>query len=108
MTEYDTLLYPVFDHLRRHSVPLGVSEYLLVIKTLREGIGVEDADHCRRLCRLLWTKSHEDQDLFDVAFAEFVEPRLRPMIEAKSSSDSLNDNRDALTAPSPTEIVSDS
>ncbi len=81
MSNYDSLLYPVFDYLRRHGVPLGVSEYLLVGKTLREGVGLEDADQLRRLCRLLWAKSQEDQELFDVAFAEFVEPRLQPAVE---------------------------
>jgi len=56
---------------------VGVSEYLTVIKTLRDGVEVEDVERCKHLCRLLWAKSREDQDLFDVAFAQFVEQRLQ-------------------------------
>ena len=85
MTKTEPLLYPLFDFLRRHGVPLGISEYLVVIKTVREGIGVADADHLRRLCRYLWAKSLEDQALFDVAFDDLVKPRLRPPVEVKST-----------------------
>ncbi|MCP4542433.1 MAG: VWA domain-containing protein [Chloroflexi bacterium] len=84
MTSYDALLFPVFDYLRRQGVPLGMSEYMTAIKTLREGIGLDSADHCKRLCRLLWAKSREDQELFDVAFAEFAEPRLQTALEPAS------------------------
>lgn len=72
MREYEALLYPVFDYLQRHNVPLGVSEYELVLSTLRDS-GVADIDHLKRFCRLVWAKSLEDQELFDTAFAEFVE-----------------------------------
>lgn len=77
MTSYDRLLYPVFEHLRRHGVPIGVSEYLDVVASVRQGVGLESVGHLRRFCRLLWAKSQEDQELFDIAFAQWVEPRLR-------------------------------
>jgi len=80
----DSLLYPVFDHLRRHRVPLGVSEYLDAVQTVRAGMMLEDWEQLKRLCRLLWAKSPEDQELFDVTFARFVEPRLRPVPEPQS------------------------
>lgn len=78
------LLYPVFNELRRHGVPLGVSEYLDVVKAVRAGIMVEDLSQFKRLCRLLWTKSPEDQELFEVAFARFVEPRLQSITKPQA------------------------
>ncbi len=53
MTIEDKLLFPLFDELRRHGVPLGVPEYLAVIKTVRSGIGLDNPDQLKRLCRLL-------------------------------------------------------
>ncbi|MBA3534750.1 MAG: VWA domain-containing protein [Ardenticatenales bacterium] len=78
MGDADTLLLPLFEHLRRHGVPLGVSEYLLAVKSIREGIGVEDLDSLRRFCRLLWAKSREDQALFDWGFDNLVAPPSLP------------------------------
>ena len=80
--EYDLLLFPVFDYLRRHGVPLGLEEYLLAINTLRKGGGLHDdtgpayVNHLKTLCRLLWAKSKEDQKLCNMAFDRFVKPRL--------------------------------
>jgi hypothetical protein len=79
-----------------------VSEYLAVIKTLREGVGLENADQCRRLCRLLWAKSREDQELFDVAFAELAEPRLQTSSKPAAFDPSLDDSSPDYT-PSTTQ-----
>lgn len=77
MVELDALLFQVFERLRRQGVPLGVSDYLEAIETIQAGVGLEDAASLKGLCRLLWTKSREDQELFDLAFAELVEPQLQ-------------------------------
>ena len=74
----DFLLFPVFDFLRRHGVPIGTSEYLDAVETVRDGVMLDDPVHLKRLCRLLWAKSPEDQELVEVAFARLGEPRLRP------------------------------
>ncbi|MGK7876011.1 MAG: VWA domain-containing protein [Xenococcaceae cyanobacterium] len=76
MAELDSLLFQVFERLRRQGVPLGVSDYLEAIETIQAGIGLEDAASFKGLCRLLWAKSREDQELFDTAFAELVEPQI--------------------------------
>jgi uncharacterized protein len=78
MMNSEFLLYPVFEELRRQGVPLGVSEYVVVLKVMREGRGefLENVDSLKRLCRLLWAKSREDQDLFDKVFFEKVEIQL--------------------------------
>ncbi len=77
----DSLLFPIFDYLRKHGVPLGVSEYSLAVGMVRDGIGIESPSQFKRLCRLLWTKSREDQELLDIAFEEYLEPQLEAEIE---------------------------
>jgi uncharacterized protein with von Willebrand factor type A (vWA) domain len=77
----DNLLFPIFDYLRKHGVPLGVSEYYLAVAMMRDGIGIESPSQFKRLCRLLWTKSREDYELLDIAFAEYLDPQLEEMPE---------------------------
>lgn len=77
MTKLDSSLFQIFERLRKQGVPLGVSDYLEAIETIQAGIGLEDAASFKGLCRLLWAKSREDQELFDLAFAELVEPQLQ-------------------------------
>lgn len=74
----EALLYELFEFLRRARVPIGVGDYLLAVRTLRRGVGLEGPDRLRDLCRLLWAKSREDQELLDLGFEELVRPRLRP------------------------------
>ena len=78
MSTIDSLLLALFHRLRQGGVPLGVGEYLLAVRTLRAGYGLDRPEHLRSICRLLWAKSCEDQELFDLTYAELVEPRLRP------------------------------
>lgn len=77
MPKLDALLFQVFERLRRSGVPLGVSDYMLAIETIQAGVGLEDAARFKGLCRLLWAKSQGDQELFNLAFAELVEPQLQ-------------------------------
>jgi uncharacterized protein with von Willebrand factor type A (vWA) domain len=77
MAKLDTSLFQVFERLCRNGVPLGVSDYLEAIETIRGGMGLEDNDRFKELLHLFWAKSREDQELFDTAFAELVEPHLK-------------------------------
>jgi len=77
MAEIDSLLFPIFNELRKQGVPLGVQDYLLAIKTMRTGIGLESPDAFKRLCSVLWAKSLEDQERLNVAFSRWVEPELQ-------------------------------
>lgn len=86
MGNFETFLLNVFNYLRRNGVPLGISEYLLALQTIRECIGVEDLEQLRRVCRLLWAKSKEDQEICDVAFTKFFESQVQPA----KPSDELN------------------
>lgn len=87
MIDHYKLIYDVFNYMRRHGTPLGVSEYLLVIKDMNRFGRLESIDQFRqfkRFCRLIWSKSLEDQELFDIAFAQFFESYLPPFLKAKS------------------------
>jgi hypothetical protein len=86
MADLDSLLFQVFERLRKQGVPLGVSDYLEAIETIQAGVGLEDSASFKGLCRLLWAKSREDQELFDLAFAELVEPQLQTISTPKSTT----------------------
>lgn len=105
----DPLLFELLIYLRRHGVPLGIDDYLLLNDAINVGLGVEDIDTLQFTCRLLWAKSPEDQELFDEAFARIVMPRLksqpRPEIPTPSVSLPSDDHggspetRDDVTLP---------
>src|SRR5687767_10194468 len=78
MSQSNPLLFDLFLYLRKSGVPLGINDYLLLLSILREGKGLDDLESFKFICRLLWAKSPEDQQLFDEAFALLVEPRLKP------------------------------
>lgn len=98
MAELDTLLLQVFERLRREGLPLGVSEYLVAIEAIQAGLGQEDAGSLKRLCRLLWAKSQEDLELFDLAFAQLVEPQLHTI--SKPQSNTFESTPGSKTPPS--------
>jgi hypothetical protein len=109
MPKLDALLFQVFERLRRQGVPLGVSDYLEAIETIQAGVGLENAASLKGLCRLLWTKSREDQELFDLAFAELVEPQLLTISTPESNtSNSLSTAPESSTtlpeSPSESEL----
>lgn len=106
MAELDSLLFRVFERLRRQGVPLGVSDYLLAIETIQAGVGLEDAANFKGLCRLLWTKSREDQELFDLAFTELVEPQLQTISTLEPTT--LTSATPPSTAPEPSTARSES
>ena len=58
MADLEDLLFEVFEEMRRQRVPLGVLEYLLAIKMMREVTGTRNVEDIKHVCRLLWTKSY--------------------------------------------------
>lgn len=69
-------LYKLFNHMRSREVPLGLSEYMLMMELLREGRGLESVEKLRNQCKLLWTRSREDQRILDEAFDRLIRPEL--------------------------------
>lgn len=71
-----SLLFDVFDDLRRQGVALGLEEYLVVSRMLEKGKGLESYADLKRLCQLVWATSHDDLALIDQAFSRIIDPWL--------------------------------
>ena len=72
---------PLFDFflaLRKAQLPLALAEYVLGIRVLWSGYGLENLDDFRFTLRLLWAKSKEDQERFDAVFDLYVTPLFAP------------------------------
>ncbi|HLG37095.1 MAG TPA: hypothetical protein VI338_03095, partial [Nitrososphaera sp.] len=72
MTIREIPLFDLFDRLRQHGLPLGVDDYMILLRALQAGFGVEDHDSLRRLCCTLWTKSESDVHLFDWMYQQLL------------------------------------
>ena len=68
----DLPLLELFDRLRRAGLPLGVSDYQLLLKALQKGFGVPDREALARLCRTLWIKSSEEEQIFNYHFEQLL------------------------------------
>ncbi|MEQ9550545.1 MAG: hypothetical protein RIM23_13110 [Coleofasciculus sp. G3-WIS-01] len=48
-------LLTIFNSLRqRHGLPLGVDEYLVVLRSLQAGFGIGTREELEQLCCLVW------------------------------------------------------
>lgn len=57
-------LLDIFNSLRqRHGLPLGVDEYLAVLRSLQAGFGIGSRQEVQQLCCLVWAKSEEESRL---------------------------------------------
>ena len=57
-------LLDIFNSLRqRHGLPLGVDEYLAVLRSLQIGFGISSRQELEQLCCLVWAKSEEENRL---------------------------------------------
>ena len=65
-------LLELFTRLRQAGLPLGMTEYQLVMKGLQSGFGIPDRQALARLCSTLWVKSKEDQLLFNYHFEQVM------------------------------------
>lgn len=65
----------LYHRLRRlPEFPLGVDQYLLLTRALRQGIGLENDAALRRLCIMLWVESQDEIALFNEQFNLFITP----------------------------------
>ncbi len=82
-------LLDIFNSLRhRHGLPLGVEEYLVVVRSLQAGFGVESRQELEQLCCTLWAKSNDESRLIRRLFEE-----MWKQIESRPS--------DSTSTPSP-------
>jgi uncharacterized protein len=64
-------LLDIFNSLRQHhGLPLGVEEYLVVVRSLEAGFGVSNCEELEQLCCMLWAKSEEENRLIRRLFGE--------------------------------------
>lgn len=64
-------LLDIFNSLRqRHGLPLGVEEYLVVVRSLEAGFGISNREELEQLCCILWAKSEEENRLIRRLFGE--------------------------------------
>ncbi len=87
----DSILFQFFRQLRQQGFPLGAADYLLVLEAVRSGLGLEDLEQFKRLLKLLWAKSLEEQKLLDREFDKWMKPHLQPPPVAKYSEEKLED-----------------
>jgi uncharacterized protein with von Willebrand factor type A (vWA) domain len=72
-------LLELFNRLREHGLPLGIEEYMAVLRALQAGFGVSDHQALERLCRTTWVKSDEEERLFRRLFGQMLtKPITRP------------------------------
>jgi hypothetical protein len=64
-------LLDIFNSLRqRHGLPLGVDEYLAVLRSLQAGFGIGSRQEVEQLCCLVWAKSEEESRLIRRLFEQ--------------------------------------
>src|SRR5687767_13010144 len=72
-------LEDLFYRLRDHGLPLGIAEYMAILRALQAGVGLPGQSSLRQLCKALWVKSDEEalwfNRLFDEMLAQPIAPR---------------------------------
>ncbi|BAY43398.1 VWA containing CoxE family protein [Scytonema sp. HK-05] len=72
-------LLELFTRLRQAGLPLGVDDYLAVLKALQAGYGISNKNALARLCRTLWVKSKQDKQLFEYHFEKIILSQNEPI-----------------------------
>lgn len=99
----ETFFLPLFEQLRKEDMPVGISEYLLAIKTIEKRIGLDNIERLKRFLCLFWVKSVDEEDIFHNAFEDLLRPELEKKLQSqKRFNDSHQD-----TPPSTSDQSSD-
>ena len=70
----DLPLLELFTRLRQAGFPLGISEYQAVLQALQGGFGIGERSDLARLCRDVWVKSAEEEQIFNYHFEQLIGP----------------------------------
>jgi uncharacterized protein with von Willebrand factor type A (vWA) domain len=74
MAAKDLPLLELFTQLREvGGLPLGIGEYQQVLKAWRAGYGTADRNALKRLCRTIWVKSPEEEEIFESQFNRLIQ-----------------------------------
>ncbi|MBD2773524.1 hypothetical protein [Iningainema tapete] len=80
-------LLDIFNSLRqRHGLPLGVDEYLVVLRSLQVGFGIGSRQELEQLCCLVWAKSEEESRLIRRLFEQMWKQLESHFVNSTSSS----------------------
>jgi uncharacterized protein len=74
-----TLFDTVRDRLNRH---LGLSDYMLLLEAMQQGMGIADNNELRDLCAMLWLKNKPQQDQFKAFFEKFSQNQVESYLKA--------------------------
>lgn len=97
-------LLDIFNSLRqRHGLPLGVDEYLAVLRSLQAGFGIGSRQEIEQLCCLVWAKSEEENRLIQRLFGEMWKQISN--LSTKENTPELNETTSSTNASS---LISDS
>ncbi len=91
-------LLEIFNSLRqRHGFPLGIDEYLVVVKSLQAGFGLNSPQELEQLCCTLWAKSSSESKLIHRLFQQMwvqVESQNKPINSRSQDSQNIDDVND--------------
>lgn len=65
-------LFELYSCLQDAGLPLGLGEYVQVIKALQVGFGLPNQQGLSRLCRALWVKNSEEEHVFNYHFSKII------------------------------------
>ena len=98
MVPFKLPLLDIFNSLRQqYGLPLGVDEYLVVLRSLQVGFGIGSRQEVEQLCCLVWAKSEEENRLVRRLFEQMWQPELG---NENKYSRSVTDARATETYPS--------
>ena len=105
-------LRDIFNSLRqRHGLPLGVEEYLAVVRSLEAGFGISDRQELEQLCCMLWAKSENENRLIRRLFKEMwkqVESlRVNSDLSTQENPPAPQKNRQPSSKETPTQSLPD-
>lgn len=102
----------LFEALRTEArIPLGIDEYLDLIRAMQTGFGIHDLEGLRRLCLLLWANSKDEIALVNYHFERIVtnvERTAQPSednILLPEKEDSTNEKEKSEPASNSTETI---
>lgn len=86
----------LYQRLRENGLLLGIEEYKLFVKALQMGYGFPDRAALERLCKTLWVKSIEDEQIFDRYFNLLI-----PLSPGETETSEMHDSNFDQPLPQP-------
>ncbi len=94
-------LLELFNCLREAGLPLGLAEYNLLLQAISGGFGTSDKlkhacsdrDALAQLCRVLWVKSQQEEQIFQDYFDQIIpqQPEQEVFLQSETEKPNLTD-----------------